>query len=259
MVAAGRQNLDTIRKWVVDGAAAVPPGKNHDQMVMQIVNKGLGQLSDIVTKSNGDLATIGGKIRGLGGEYDALGNQPSWLRRRRSVMHWDSSARTANKSCPAPRPPLAARPTRPTTGSETPTSASGKRFHRLPMERINRSHLNTGRTPTDTPLKVGPTTGMYVPGKTWIADEDAPAVQFQEGYRFRIAGTEATDITRVVVDANGETQVQRWVGNVYEYQRNTSTSATGDLAGLPPIQNIDQTWKPIPHCPRSPLCRVRIR
>ena len=76
VVAAGRQNLDTIRKWVVDGAAAVPPGKNHDQMVMQIVNKGLGQLREIVTKSNGDLATIGGKIRGLGGEYDALGNQP---------------------------------------------------------------------------------------------------------------------------------------------------------------------------------------
>ena len=76
VVAAGRQNLDTIRKWVVDSAAAVPPGKNHDQMVMQIVNKGLGQLREIVTKSNGDLATIGGKIRGLGGEYDALGNQP---------------------------------------------------------------------------------------------------------------------------------------------------------------------------------------
>ncbi|OPX05712.1 EspA/EspE family type VII secretion system effector [Mycobacterium sp. AT1] len=75
VVAAGRQNLDTIRKWVVDGAAAVPPGKNHDQMVMQIVNKGLGQLREVVTKSNADLATIGGKIRGLGGEYDALGNQ----------------------------------------------------------------------------------------------------------------------------------------------------------------------------------------
>ncbi|MCV7419793.1 hypothetical protein H7K45_04495 [Mycobacterium yunnanensis] len=75
VVAAGRQNLETIRKWVLDSAAAVPPGKNHDQMVMQIVNKGLGRLSEIVTKSNGDLATIGEKIRGLGGQYDALGNQ----------------------------------------------------------------------------------------------------------------------------------------------------------------------------------------
>jgi hypothetical protein len=78
VVAAGRKNLDTIRKWVVDGAAAVPAGKNHDQMVMQIVNKGLGQLREIVTTSNGDLATIGGKIRGLGGEYDALGISRVW-------------------------------------------------------------------------------------------------------------------------------------------------------------------------------------
>lgn len=75
VVAAGRHNLDTIRKWVVDSAAAVPPGKNHDQMVMQIVNKGLGQLRETVTKSNGDLATISGHIRGLGGQYEALGNQ----------------------------------------------------------------------------------------------------------------------------------------------------------------------------------------
>jgi len=75
VVAAGRRNLETIRKWVVDTAAAVPPGKNHDQMVMQIVHEGLGQLSEIVTKSNGDLAAIGEKIRGLGGQYEALGNQ----------------------------------------------------------------------------------------------------------------------------------------------------------------------------------------
>jgi len=75
VVAAGRQNLETIRKWVVDTAAAIPPGKNHDQMVMQVVNRGLGQIHDVVTKSNGDLAALGGKIRVLGVEYDALGNQ----------------------------------------------------------------------------------------------------------------------------------------------------------------------------------------
>ena len=75
VVAAGRQDLETIRKWVLDGAAAVPPGKNHDHMVMQIVNKGLGQLREVVTKANEDLATIGATIRGLGREYEALGNQ----------------------------------------------------------------------------------------------------------------------------------------------------------------------------------------
>lgn len=110
--------------------------------------------------------------------------------------------------------------------------------------------------PEDTPLKVGPTTGMYSPGKTWIGDIDPPAVQGREGYRFRMAGQEATTITRMV-NNDGVWQQQRWVQNVYEYQRNTSfvfggdvglrgiDGRTGDLGGLPPIQNIDHEWKPI--------------
>jgi hypothetical protein len=47
------------------------------------------------------------------------------------------------------------------------------------------------------------------------------------------------------VNVNGEPQVQRWVANVYEYQRNTSMGGGNDLSALPPIQNIDHTWKPI--------------
>lgn len=83
-----------------------------------------------------------------------------------------------------------------------------------------------------------------MPGKTWISEQDAPIARYEEGYRFRIAGTEATDVTRVV-DVNGEMHVQHWVGNVYEYQRNTSFIPGGDLAGLPLTQNIDHTWEPI--------------
>lgn len=110
--------------------------------------------------------------------------------------------------------------------------------------------------PDGTPQKVGPTTGMFTPGKTWIGDIDPPAVQGQEEYRFRKAGEQATTITRTVYD-DGRWQQQRWVQNVYEYQRNTSLTfggdvgvkgiegEGGDLGGLPPIQNIDHTWKPI--------------
>jgi hypothetical protein len=75
VVTAGRENLDAVRKWVVDAANSVPPGKNCEQMLMPIVQKGLGQITDIVMKSNGDLSTIGGEIRTISGEYDALGNQ----------------------------------------------------------------------------------------------------------------------------------------------------------------------------------------
>ena len=75
VVAAGRRDLDSLRQWVVDAAAAVPPGKNRDQMLLPIVQKGLGQLSDIVSKSNGDLSKIGAEIRALDAEYKALANQ----------------------------------------------------------------------------------------------------------------------------------------------------------------------------------------
>ncbi len=75
VVAAGRQNLDAVRKWVMDAAASVPPGTNREQKLMPIVQKGLSELTDIITKSNADLNKIGGQIRGIGGEFEALGNQ----------------------------------------------------------------------------------------------------------------------------------------------------------------------------------------
>jgi len=111
--------------------------------------------------------------------------------------------------------------------------------------------------PDGTPEKLGGTTGMYTPGKNWITDDQAPAAQLQEAYRFRIAGNEATTYTRMV-NENGRWQQQRWVANVYEYQRNTQVlfggsdvakmhdgSGTGDLGGLGPFVNIDHDWKPI--------------
>ncbi|TPG36007.1 EspA/EspE family type VII secretion system effector [Mycolicibacterium hodleri] len=75
VVASGRQDLDAVRKWVLDAAASVPPGKNREQLLMPIVQRGLGQVSQIVTKSNGELSAIGGQIRTIGNEYQALGNQ----------------------------------------------------------------------------------------------------------------------------------------------------------------------------------------
>ena len=52
VVAAGRQNLDAVRKWVVDAAATVPEGKAGDQMRLAIVQKGLTQLQQVVQQSN---------------------------------------------------------------------------------------------------------------------------------------------------------------------------------------------------------------
>jgi hypothetical protein len=72
VVATGRQNLDSVRQWVLDAAASVPPGKNREQLLMPIVSNGLGQVNDIITTSNGELNRIGREIQGIGSGFDAL-------------------------------------------------------------------------------------------------------------------------------------------------------------------------------------------
>jgi EspA-like secreted protein len=75
VVSTGRRDLDAVRKWVVDAAASAPQNAAGERMQMAIVQKGLSQLQEIVQRSNGDLNAIGGKIRGLADEYQALSNQ----------------------------------------------------------------------------------------------------------------------------------------------------------------------------------------
>lgn len=75
VVSAGRRDLDAVRKWVVDAAASAPQGQAGEQMRMAIVQKGIAQVQEIIQRSNGDLNAIGGKIRGLDGEYQALSDQ----------------------------------------------------------------------------------------------------------------------------------------------------------------------------------------
>lgn len=75
VVENGRQNLDSVKQWVTDAANSVPPGKQRDMFLMQIANKGLGQLSDVVKQSNDELSGVGNGIRGLKGGYDEAGDQ----------------------------------------------------------------------------------------------------------------------------------------------------------------------------------------
>jgi uncharacterized protein YukE len=74
-VTAARGNLDAVRKWVQDAAARVPQNAAGQRMLLPIVQKGIGEVIDIVRSSNGELNSIGAKIRGLGDEYQALNDQ----------------------------------------------------------------------------------------------------------------------------------------------------------------------------------------
>ena len=75
VIDAGRRSLESVRKWVVDAAASVPPGQAGEQMKMAIAQKGLTELQEIIQRSNAEASAISGRIRGLDGEYQALGNQ----------------------------------------------------------------------------------------------------------------------------------------------------------------------------------------
>jgi hypothetical protein len=75
IVQTGRRNLDAIRQWVLDAAGSVPAGKNREQLLLPIAQKGLGQVQDVITTSNSQLNAVGVDVKKVGGEYDALGNQ----------------------------------------------------------------------------------------------------------------------------------------------------------------------------------------
>ncbi len=73
VVTAGRRDLDVVRQWVVSAASNLPQTAQGDLMRYTIVSKGCGDIAHIVQKSNGDLNAIAGRLRGLIGEYQALG------------------------------------------------------------------------------------------------------------------------------------------------------------------------------------------
>ena len=75
VVATGRRDLDAVRKWVLDCASSVPQIAAGQRQLLPIVSKGLSELTNIVQTSNSELNGIGSRIRGIGGEYQALGNQ----------------------------------------------------------------------------------------------------------------------------------------------------------------------------------------
>jgi EspA/EspE family len=74
VVSTGRQNLDAVRQWVYDAAATVPPGQNRDRMLYPIVSRGAGDIAEILQRTNADSNAIAGRLGGIKGEYQMLGD-----------------------------------------------------------------------------------------------------------------------------------------------------------------------------------------
>ncbi len=75
LIVGGRTELDGVRTWMLDAAVGVPKTAAGELMLLPIVQKGVGDLIDIVRRTHGDLNTVGAELRGLGDEYRALGDQ----------------------------------------------------------------------------------------------------------------------------------------------------------------------------------------
>src|SRR5882757_10961951 len=93
VVNAGRSNLDAVRKWVLDAAASVPQNASGEKMLTPIVQKGIGEVVEVVKTSNSQLNIIGASIRGLSEEYRALGDQ----KLGRTDPHADGTGKDGDK------------------------------------------------------------------------------------------------------------------------------------------------------------------
>ncbi|TFV59493.1 hypothetical protein E4P42_08815 [Mycobacterium sp. PS03-16] len=72
VVATGRQNLNSVKRWVTDAVNSLPPGKQRHQMELQIAKAGLGRLTEVVEQTNKQSNTIGQNIGAITSEYDSL-------------------------------------------------------------------------------------------------------------------------------------------------------------------------------------------
>lgn len=73
LVTSGRNDLETLRKWVSDAAATTTNDQAGKTMQMQIAKQGLQRLTEIMNHTHEGMQTIKGTVTGLKGEYDMLG------------------------------------------------------------------------------------------------------------------------------------------------------------------------------------------
>lgn len=75
LISGGRIELEGVRTWVLDAAAGVPTTTAGERMLLPIVQKGVGDVIDIVRRTHAELNTVGAALGGLGDVYRALGDQ----------------------------------------------------------------------------------------------------------------------------------------------------------------------------------------
>ncbi|MGK2867747.1 MAG: EspA/EspE family type VII secretion system effector, partial [Mycobacterium sp.] len=75
VVAAGRRDLDSVRQWVMSAAASVPPNAAGERALIPVVSRGVGEIADILRRSNADMNGIAARIHDIGEGYQTLGDR----------------------------------------------------------------------------------------------------------------------------------------------------------------------------------------
>nr|WP_155906671.1 MULTISPECIES: EspA/EspE family type VII secretion system effector [unclassified Mycolicibacterium] len=70
VVAAGRRDLDSVRQWVIDTAASVPPTAAGERALLPVVAKGAAEIAEILNRSTDDMNGIATRIRAIGTRYE---------------------------------------------------------------------------------------------------------------------------------------------------------------------------------------------
>lgn len=115
MVTTGRQNLDNIKSWVDSAAAAIPSGtsaSDRETKLLSIASQGIGKVSDVITTSNAAMSDIGGRVRAITGEWQAIGNPSAGPKQGPADVHMlggdikDGEEKGDKKDGGAERPPI---------------------------------------------------------------------------------------------------------------------------------------------------------
>ncbi|MBN3455061.1 EspA/EspE family type VII secretion system effector [Mycolicibacterium sp.] len=258
VVTAGRQNLDQIRDWVASAAASAPSDRSGETMKVAIASKGLSQISEIIQQSNDQMNAIGERIRGIGREYDEIGEDGDKKKPEPKIFTASGNGGAAGPDL-GPMPSDADDPWGyPWEPPPPPDSREGG--GRWEIDYSHPYQSPDGKPPTGTPPPgqpwhkdfPSPITGLpsgfqpvvKPPPNGWGAQ---PGWSVNEAYRFRVVGEgyDAGPNHTRWVHRDGSWYPANWVGYDFEAEHQVVVKPNNDGAGLPFGQDGAGRWNPI--------------
>jgi hypothetical protein len=249
VVAAGRRNLDDVKQWVVDAASSVPQTEDREQQLLPIARKGIGDVADVVKQTNTDLNAIGARIRSIGNDYQALGDdtnggKPKDDRVDNVVGDHPQDAGWQYPWDPPPPPDSAPGGGRWDVDNQHPYPSGpggGPPMGPFPTPRPWRKDINP-------PISGAPSGFQDIAPTTPNGWGVEPPITLQEEYKFRLVGEHFNGSENHVqwMQRDGKWYQAQWID--YDLQAEHITIPKGNVGltgGLPQIPIGLNDWRPM--------------